>query len=469
MQNDLDPSEIARASLQRKTADRDYRVQREQELALPQPTWVGGYDSDRSDGVILTGGNGSQYGRSITNGGMGLGQRISKFGEMVTAMPHIKRTLRQPLAPSAQSPYRIKYLILIETSEGKSIYAGGWQKDLVLVRFLPPDSNIIHASIDNLGEDLWRVNLGILQSGDQKTIEIISPSGVVTYAVPNIGTQLKRIRTFPVCAGHGFWYLEEYAAVTNTVQVPPGDVILELGQSVTFTTTTTLVSVNRFQISNGVAYNSSADLEFSGVSVNTVWREPIGGGTQPVSGDSEEVYLNRVPRLPSLIVEDSRVETSGFSRPQVEPSEPGTIRRSEQTLFYNTIKISAQGANGVGTVYSVDYSFDQSELDPIPPVTSTTSPVWYTTAGGGSVIPSTNTFAFSSNYIDVFSVKLTAINKALFLSLLSAASNVFTVPVNSFNTDFAPVGSREFEVYKSTLNGTDPVSFEVLSASFIDF
>ena len=96
MQNDLDPSEIARASLQNKTADRDYRAQRSQELALPQPTWIDGYDSDRSNGVRLTSAGGTQYGRSITNGAMGTGQRASNFGGLVNAMPHVRTTRIQP-------------------------------------------------------------------------------------------------------------------------------------------------------------------------------------------------------------------------------------------------------------------------------------------------------------------------------------------------------------------------------------
>ncbi|MBL1176804.1 hypothetical protein [Pantanalinema sp. GBBB05] len=337
-----------------------------------------------------------------TNGGVEDGQPVTMRGNRMDAMPRVRT--EKPTTPQPRKRLLIKYLY----SLGQTFYVGGWQPDAVAVYTLQTGESLFAASLDNLGGDLWRVDL-VTTIGT--TTHFRSFANTEDAAAIDL-TTTDTIRIGELY-GFGFSYLSLDGVL---IPVPPGGSVLNTTRRYTLNGTFQLVSGSEV---------STQDIQVFYYGVEpwyTLIRNTLNANITGIPLTPELTY-----NFSASSTGNNYVTAGGAGLPPIpEDSSSGT----EDLL--TTIRIDQSGRFAIGR-YATQQGFTQ-----------TSGLLWI----AGSTINRLQTaFDPEDYYLDVQTTGFTAIPKTEFDPYLADGKTQISIQFAGYSSGFNKQGDLETLVY----------------------
>jgi hypothetical protein len=353
-----------------------------------------------------------------TNGGVEIGQPVTMRGDRMDAMPRVRAEPRP--VPQPRQKLLIKYLY----SLGPTLYVGGWQPNAVAVYTLQTDEALYAASLNNLGGDLWRVDL-VTTIGP--TIYFRSFANAEAAEAVNLSTT-DTIRIGELY-GFGFSYLSLEGIFTP---IPNGSI----------TAITQRYTVNgAFQLASGTT-TATSDIE------------PVYYGDFPwydLNRLTTTTSFAAIPLTPELTYAFASNTISNQYNPtggsEAPPVPADSFSGSED--FLSTVRIDQTGQFAIGR-YSTQQGFTQSS-----------GLVWIATS---SISRVQTTFDPDDYYLDVTTTGFTAIPKTEFAPYLAGGTTQISIQLAAYSPGFNKQGDLETIVYPP--KPYDLPSFTFYTASY---
>lgn len=330
-----------------------------------------------------------------TNGGVENGQTVTMRGNRMDAMPRVRT--EPPTIPQPRKRLLIKYLY----SLGQTFYVGGWQRDAVAVYTLQAGESLFAASLDNLGGDLWHVDL---------VTTIGSTTHLRSFANTENAEAVDLISTDTIRIGELYGFGFSYLSLDGTLTPIPGGGILATTQ--------------RYTVNGGFQFASGSEVTTS--TVETVYY--AGEPWYSLNRLNTQASMAPIPLTPELTYSFSSVSVANqhtaVGSSGAPPIPANSFSGSED--FLSTIRINQTGQNAIGR-YETRQGFTQ-----------TSGLLWI---ADSAISRSQSNFEPDDHYLDVQTTGFTAIPKTAFdlysnnpLNVeLKELSIVFTAYSSGFN------------------------------------
>lgn len=385
-----------------------------------------GYDADRGVGTCYGSDGSVVSGKSQTTGNIKPGQPVNLAIASGLITYDQKPTVKRPEAKKPKvSLGKVKYLIQVTNGATTTFYVAGWQTEAVLAYTLPSgisSSDLIQATVDNLGGANWSIDLGWrVSEGVFRYIQVKNGSVVMDQVIPApLQTFTETIdgetnsftapNDYPlVCYRGGYWWVN-----------------YGLGENLTITNSggnTDQTSVVNRQIAklfgNAIAYTSGVDTA-------------ITEGTP----ESQTINQNYSYNVPILAFYDKAISLSLSS---FTDSEGTTYSRNLTEL--ETIQMSPGSAGIYSKAITVESDSGSTVTSSYVFRVDTTE----TTISADDGLPGQD----EAGYMDVSRVGYSFIrypDNQLTIEKISESDQ--EVPIDFYNTAFVKGSTRKEKVYK---------------------
>lgn len=354
-----------------------------------------------------------------TNGGIEIGQTVTMRGNRMDAMPRVKVEPRA--IPQPRNLLLIKYLYQL----GQTFYVGGWQPEAVAVYTLQTGETFASASLDNLGGDLWRVDLVTTIDG---THYLKSFTNAAEIPTPELSSTLS-VRPGELY-GFGFGYL----AYDNTFTPTPEGSITGITQH----------------------YTVKGEIHVaSGAETRTAVTEAVYFGDQPwysVTRNRLATAVSPIPLTPELSYGYTLTNTSNNYSPSGGSGVPSVPEDSDTLTadFLSTVRIDRTGRFAIGR-YVTTTDVDQQ----------TSGLLWI---ADSSISRVQTSFVLDDHYLDVTTAGFTAIPKTAFDPYRDGDTTQISIQFATYSPGFNKQGDLETRVYPPQPN--DPDNFTFYTASY---